>query len=98
MRERYARALAVATREPIPPETPPAPRNLLTIAEVATRLRISARTARRMAKSGELPALRITTRVWLIDEAELTRWLDERKAPVAGADDERRFRRPEAWQ
>lgn len=70
---------------------------LLTVAEVAGRLRLSPRTARRMVRDGTLPARRITTRIWLVAAADLERWLDERKVPVVTAGEAEQWRKPEAW-
>ena len=53
-------------------------RPLLTVPEVAGRLRVSVKTVRRRIEAGELPAVRIgsgTRAPVRVDEAELDEWL-----------------------
>jgi putative molybdopterin biosynthesis protein len=51
-------------------------RQLLTVAEVSERLRVSTRTVYRLVWAGELPAHRIGSQI-RIDEAVLEEWLLE---------------------
>jgi excisionase family DNA binding protein len=57
---------------------------LLTVHEVAERLRSGEHTIRRLIRSGELPALRVGQQ-YRIDGDELERWLfSEVSSPVSG--------------
>ncbi len=55
---------------------------LLTLNEVAERLRVSLRTVREYVRTGSLPALNIGTGrvrpLWRVDEIELETWLTGR--------------------
>ena len=51
---------------------------LLSVAETATRLRVSEKTIRRLIARGELPALRVGSQI-RIDVADLERWLHGEK-------------------
>ena len=57
---------------------------LLTVAEVASGMRVSNMTVYRLIKSGELPAVRVG-KGYRIREAELQRFLDERSVRVEEA-------------
>ncbi|MDH4113811.1 MAG: helix-turn-helix domain-containing protein [Actinomycetota bacterium] len=57
---------------------------LLTVAEVATGMRVSNMTVYRLIKSGELPAVRVG-KGYRIRERELQRFLEERSVRVEGA-------------
>jgi len=52
-----------------------APRQLLTLDEVAERLRLSRRTVERMVAAEVLPALRVAPRAVRVDSAELENWI-----------------------
>jgi len=54
-------------------------KNLLTVKEVADILKLHPRTVTKMARNGEIPAIRIG-RVWRFDEAAVHGWLSERLA------------------
>ncbi len=51
---------------------------LLTIQDVADRLRVNAKTVRRWIESGELSAFKLG-RQWRISERDLRRFLNERR-------------------
>jgi len=53
-------------------------RRLMTIVEVADRLRISLRTAYAWAKDGTLPAFKVG-QAWRFDRADMDRWIDAQK-------------------
>jgi excisionase family DNA binding protein len=57
---------------------------LLTVAEVATGMRVSNMTVYRLIKSGELPAVRVG-KGYRIRESELRRFLEERSVRVEGS-------------
>ena len=57
---------------------------LLTVAEVASGMRVSNMTVYRLIRSGELPAVRVG-KGYRIQEAELQRFLDERSVRVEEA-------------
>ncbi len=57
---------------------------LLTVAEVASIMRVSTMTVYRLIKAGELAAVRIGHN-YRIREAELERYLAERSVPVEGS-------------
>lgn len=57
---------------------------LLTVAEVASGMRVSNMTVYRLIKSGELPAVRVG-KGYRIRESELQRFLEERSVHVEGA-------------
>jgi excisionase family DNA binding protein len=57
---------------------------LLTVAEVATAMRVSNMTVYRMIKQGELAAVRVGHH-YRIREADLERYLTERSVHVEGA-------------
>ncbi len=57
------------------PSTPISP--LLTIADVAERLRVNAKTVRRWIATGELPAYKVG-RQWRVAEGDLWAFLTER--------------------
>jgi excisionase family DNA binding protein len=53
---------------------------LLTLRETARVLRVSYPTAMRLAKKGELPAVRVGGQ-WRVPEADLALWLEAKKNP-----------------
>ena len=57
---------------------------LLTVAEVASGMRVSNMTVYRLIKSGELPAVRVG-KGYRIRESDLQRFLEERSVHVEGA-------------
>ena len=57
---------------------------LLTVAEVATILRVTPWQVRSWSRDGKLPAKRVG-KSWLFDPVELKRWVDEGKAGKGGA-------------
>lgn len=59
-------------------------RDILTLAEAAHRLGLTVRSARNAAKSGELPAIRLRGRLWIL-RRPLERMLD-RDVDGAGRD------------
>lgn len=62
--------------ERVPPQPDPATiGHLLTVAEVARRLRVSSMTVYRLIKSGQLPALRVG-RGYRIREHDVRRYLE----------------------
>jgi excisionase family DNA binding protein len=66
------------------PEMNDVPR-LLTLEDVATRLRISPHTVRKMVREGRLPVVRICRRL-LFNPTEILRLLGEAEAPKAKKD------------
>jgi excisionase family DNA binding protein len=54
-------------------------RELLTIPETASRLRVSEKTVRRLVRAGILPAVRVSAGAIRIEADELDDWLDERR-------------------
>jgi excisionase family DNA binding protein len=62
-------------------------RHFLTVDETALRLRVSARTIRRLIANGELPVVRVGSQI-RIDEAELEAWLNERHRPMRNGNDD----------
>ena len=56
----------------------------LTVAEVASMMRVSTMTVYRLIKSGELPAVRVG-KGYRIRESELQRFLEARSVHVEGA-------------
>lgn len=61
----------------MPPNRSPDNKALLTIADVAQRLRVSTKTIRRLIGSGELPAFKVG-RLWRVSERDLQRFLHDR--------------------
>ena len=63
--------------------TAAAPRRLLSVREVAARLRVSERQVRRLIPAGALPALKLGRKraAVRVDERELEAWLYGRGAP-----------------
>ena len=57
---------------------------LLTVAEVASGMRVSNMTVYRLIKSGELPAVRVG-KGYRIRESDLRRFLEDRSVHVEGA-------------
>ena len=57
---------------------------LLTVAEVASGMRVSNMTVYRLIKSGELPAVRVG-KGYRIRESDLQRFLEDRSVHVEGA-------------
>lgn len=57
----------------------------LTVNEVAEALRVSAETVRRMARRGELPAMRLGPRMWRFPERAVVDWQERQQAIAAGA-------------
>ena len=59
---------------------------LLTVAEVAERLKVQPLTIRRWLKSGELAGIQLGDRAgWRISEDDLGRFLDQRRGPGGSA-------------
>jgi excisionase family DNA binding protein len=65
-------------RAPVPPET-----RFLTPEEVGARLRVSPAVVLRLARRGELPAVRVG-RFWRVDEEEFRRWIRRRHTRPGG--------------
>lgn len=53
---------------------------LLTMSQAAERLQVSKKTISRRIGDGTLPAIRLGARTIRIDEKELDRYIDERRA------------------
>ena len=53
--------------------------NLLTIKEVASRLKMNKFTIYRKVESGELPSVRLGSRAVRVDEKDLNAWIQKRK-------------------
>ena len=51
---------------------------VLTLREIAERLKLHPNTLRRYAKEGELPAMKFG-RVWRVSEEDLNNWLKQKK-------------------
>lgn len=56
----------------------------LTVNEVAAALRVSAETVRRMARQGDLPAIRIGPRMWRFSERAVAEWQERQQAAAGG--------------
>lgn len=56
--------------------------NLLTLAEVASILKVSKLTVHRMVKKGRLPAIKVGGR-WRISESRLEEWLEQEEVGQA---------------
>ncbi len=57
--------------------------DFLTVSEVAERLKVQPLTVRRWLKSGDLIGVQLGDRAgWRIDEADLQRFLDQRRGGV----------------
>jgi excisionase family DNA binding protein len=54
-------------------------RELLTIPETASKLRVSEKTVRRLVSAGIMPAVRVSAGAIRIEAAELNGWLEERR-------------------
>lgn len=54
--------------------------SILCAKDIAARLRISERTAARMFRRGEIPAFKLSGRVWRTTEEELDRYLRRKLA------------------
>lgn len=63
-------------------------RRMLTLAEVADRLAVSDKTARRLIARGELPCVQLGGRrsALRIDEDQLDAWLDRRRTDHPGGE------------
>lgn len=55
-------------------EAPPSPRDVMTIAELATYLQVGDRTVYRMVNRGELPGAKVAGQ-WRFLKSEIDRWL-----------------------
>ena len=64
-----------------PPEPRPAATNgyLLTVAELATRLKIAKARAYELIRQGNLPCIRVGVNQIRVSEATLTKWLAQRE-------------------
>lgn len=51
---------------------------MLTLAEVAEKLRLHINTVREYVKAGKIPAVKLD-RVWRVEEEDLRKFLEERK-------------------
>ena len=60
---------------------------ILTVAETAQYLRLSAATVYRLAQAGEIPAVRVG-RLWRFQRELLDEWLDERMRENLRRDDD----------
>jgi DNA binding domain, excisionase family len=56
---------------------------LLTLTEAAARMHIALVTVRRMSADGSLPVVRLTPHVVRIDERDLERFIEQKKATAA---------------
>lgn len=65
--------------------TEPGDSPFLTLGEVLRYLRVNPRTAYRLIRSGELPAIRIG-RQWRIRRVDFERWLEEQRVGSRGLD------------
>jgi len=54
---------------------------MLTLAEVAERLRLHINTVREYAKAGKIPAIKLD-RAWRVEEEDLRKFLEERKRGI----------------
>jgi hypothetical protein len=63
------------------------PANLWTELKVATLLSLPVRTVVRMAKAGQIPCAVLPNGDLVFDPADLAKWLDSLKRPVAGGHD-----------
>ncbi|HMV65901.1 MAG TPA: helix-turn-helix domain-containing protein [Myxococcota bacterium] len=61
---------------------------ILTIPEVAALLRISEKSAYKLAQAGDLPAFKVGNQ-WRFRRAELDAWIDDQRRRPGGPDAER---------